>query len=139
MTFKTNDNEFLAVPVPLGASDFQITDFREHPSLYFKADFGTFPGVGRYTDLPPGDWEIFGVLDVKTDKLVLSHDAEIPEESGLLQSNTLAHVRTSNFTHCVVSELKKEFPLEELPDRILILRLIASGGTMVSASAVGDK
>jgi len=139
MTFKTNNNEFLAVGVPLEASDFQITDFREHPSLYFKADFGTFPGVGRYTDLPPGDWEIFGVLDVKTDKLVLSHDAEIPEESGLLQSNTLAHVRTSNFTHCVVSELKKEYPLEELPDRILILRLIASGGTRVALSPVGDK
>jgi len=150
MTFKTNENEFLAVGVPLDASDFE---FLNRDTKYLTFLFGEIR-----LGLPTLDkWEILGSLFPKEKRLDFEAKEEWvatvadarPHVNVVLYRNYLHEVPQHVFLTCgtpsdsfitlIMSELKKEFPLEELPDRILILRLIAAGGTRVSASAVGDK
>ena len=164
MTFKSNENEFLVVPIPLDASDFYISE------LSYLCYKNPTPEIVDRLPLS-GEYEILGLFFTKEKRL--DFDSELipldPTLTGATRTNSEYHAEVASI---ILSELKKEFPLEVnphgnkeqylvtacepgdlshllqewrlaqsqvLPDRLLILRLIASGGTRVSASAVGDK
>ena len=159
MTFKSNENEFLVVPIPLDASDFYISE------LSYLCYKNPTPEIVDRLPLSV-EYEILGLFFTKEKRL--DFEAELipidPTLTGATRTNSEYHAEVVSK---ILSELKKEFPLEVnpyeepeevksnsenwqyadwhfaqsqlLPDRILILRLIASGGTRVSVSAVGDK
>jgi len=156
MTFKSNENEFLAVGVPLDASEpwIHVNTVCVKLPNGFKEVYNAGPVFTEAQQMESLECthEILGSLFTKENRL----DFEVKEEwvESQFDDTGSKHYRDylvrmckmfweqtaqDSFITLIMSELKKEFPLEELPDRILILRLIAAGGTRVSASAVGDK
>jgi len=159
MTFKSNENEFLAVGVPLDASDFE---FLNRDTKYLTFLFGEIR-----LGLPTLDkWEILGSLLTK-EKMLDFDSFKIEINDGVCRTREQHQLAVIEM---ILSELKKEYPLEVnnephpsdieptnrshydqiaekwhfaqsqlLPDRVLILRLVAAGGTRVSMSPVGDK